>query len=126
MIVQDGRRLTDVELELMNIVWSLGEATVHSLQERLPSERQLAYTSVSTILRILEKKGVLRSRKEGRTHVYIPVLSKEQYERISLEHIIVNVFDKTPSALVRTLVDSQQLSKQDLAAIQKLIEERLS
>ena len=68
--------LTEVELELMTALWKLGEGSVADVLETLPKERKLAYTSVSTILRILEQKKVLKARKEGRGHVYVPMLEK--------------------------------------------------
>ena len=71
-----GKRLTEVELELMSILWRLQGGSVGDVMSALPRERALAYTSVSTILRILEGKGVLAARKEGRGHVYTPLLDK--------------------------------------------------
>jgi BlaI family transcriptional regulator, penicillinase repressor len=116
------RLLTEVELELMTIVWRLGEATVNEVLEGLPAQRPLAYTSVSTILRILEKKRFLKTRKQGRGHVYIPLVSKETYEARSLDDIIERVFDGTPTALMRRLVESERLSPRDLAAVRALLE----
>ena len=60
----------------MTILWRLGEGTVSEVRAELPAERALAYTSVSTVLRILEKKGLVRPRKAGRGHVYIPAVEK--------------------------------------------------
>ena len=71
--------LTEVELELMTILWKKGEGSVADVIEGLPKDRNLAYTSVSTILRILEQKGALKTRKEGRGHVYIPALKKYRH-----------------------------------------------
>src|SRR5256885_5353594 len=118
------RLLTEVELELMTIVWRLGEGTVNEVLEGLPAERPLAYTSVSTILRILEKKRFLRTRKQGRGHVYMPLVSKETYEARTLDDIIERVFDGTPSALMRRLVESERLSPRDLAAARELLKGR--
>lgn len=70
-------KLTEVELELMGYLWKLNEATVNDVVSALPEARKLAYTSVSTMLRILEQKGVVDSRKEGRGHVYFPNLRKK-------------------------------------------------
>ena len=78
--VSDDKMLTEVELELMTILWSLSEGSVADVIERLPKNRNLAYTSVSTILRILEQKGTLKARKEGRGHIYMPLVSKESDE----------------------------------------------
>jgi predicted transcriptional regulator len=116
--------LTDVELELMSILWRLGEGTVNEVRDELPPERSLAYTSVSTVLRILEKKGLVRSRKVGRGHTYTPTLDKGRYERRALDHVIGTVFDGTPVTLVRRLVESEALSPAEMDEIRSLLRER--
>jgi predicted transcriptional regulator len=116
--------LTDVELELMTALWQLGEGTVHDVLGSLSPARKLAYTSVSTVLRILVGKGVLVVRKEGRGHVYVPSLSKAEYEATSLRHIVHRVFDGAPDALVRRLLESEELNEQKLAAIRTLLRKR--
>jgi BlaI family transcriptional regulator, penicillinase repressor len=116
--------LTDVELELMTALWHKGEGTVHDVLEMLPVSRKLAYTSVSTVLRILVSKGVLAVRKEGRGHVYVPRLSKADYEATSLRHMVQRVFDGAPDALVRRLLETEELDEQRLAAIRALLRKR--
>jgi predicted transcriptional regulator len=122
---RSGRLLTEVELELMNIVWKLGEASVSDVIDNLPTARKLAYTSVSTMLRILEGKGVLSTRKEGRGHVYLPRIAKEEYEAKTLRHVVDKVFDGAPSSLVRRLLQEEGLSAQELQSIQELLNEKL-
>ena len=119
------KQLTQVELELMTILWKLGNASVNDILEKLPKERPLAYTSVSTILRILEQKEVLASRKEGRGHVYFPLLSKSEYESLSINNLVTKVFDGEPIAAVRKLIDNTDLSEADLKALRKLLDERM-
>ncbi len=119
------RLLTETELELMQILWNLGEATVTEVQENLASGRDLAYTSVSTILRILEKKQIITSRKDGRRHIYYPSINKTEYERFSLQNLLHQVFTDTPSNLVRALVDTNNLSSAELESIQELITKKL-
>ena len=113
--------LTEVELELMTILWRLSEGSVSDVIEHLPKERELAYTSVSTILRILEQKNVLKTRKEGRGHIYIPALKKSEYEAKAVRHVVDRVFNGTPVALVRQLLDSGEVGEKDLAELKKLI-----
>ena len=118
------RLLTEVELELMSELWQLGEATVRDVMSRLRPARKLAYTSVSTVLRILEQKKLVKSRKDSKAHVYRPALSKAEYERRSLRHLVDNVFDGTPSALVQRLLDDDGLSPADIADIRRHLEEK--
>lgn len=113
--------LTDVELELMNILWSLGEGSVADVLAQLPAGRDLAYTSVSTILRILEQKNILKARKEGRGHIYIPVLKKSDYEAKAVKHVVDKVFEGTPVALVRQLLNTVNLGKAEIEELKKLI-----
>ncbi len=120
-----SKLLTDVELELMNILWKLGEGSVHDVLALMSADRKLAYTSVSTMLRILEQKKVLVSRKEGRGHLYSPLLTKQSYESTSLHHLVENVFDGTPATLVKRLLDSEKLSNDELKSIKALFTERL-
>src|SRR5687767_8274781 len=98
------RLLTATELEIMTVLWRLGESTAAGVQEALAPRRRLAYTSVSTMLRILEQKGVVASRKEGRGHVYVPRVAKQEYESVSVRHLVGSVFDGAPVALVQRLV----------------------
>lgn len=116
----DGK-LTDVELELMTILWKLNEGSVSDVLEQLPKNRDLAYTSVSTILRILEQKGVLKTRKEGRGHIYIPALMKSDYESRTVKDVVDRVFEGTPVALVKQLLDSVKINEAEIKQIKELI-----
>ena len=116
--------LTATELEMMNVLWRIGPASVHQVVEALLPQRQLAYTSVSTIVRILEQKGYVRSRKEGRGHLYEPTIQKEAYQVASLQHLVSNVFDGTPTLLVQRLVDSEQIDPEELDAIRRALKKK--
>lgn len=113
--------LTAVELEIMSILWRLGEGNVREVQGALAEERALAYTTVSTVLRILEKKGIVSNRKEGRGHVYVPQISKAQYESRSLEDILQNVFEGTPSGLIKRLIEDKKISAHELEELKNLL-----
>lgn len=117
----DSKLLTETELELMTILWRIKEGTVADVIGQLAKGRDLAYTSVSTILRILEQKGALKTRKEGRGHIYIPQIKKSDYEAKTVKHVVDRVFDGTPVALVRQLLGSVELSKADIEELKKLI-----
>lgn len=113
-----------VELEMMNIIWRIGPCSVAQVLEQLKPQRELAYTSVSTIVRILEQKGYVTSEKEGRGHLYEAAVSKETYQALSLKRLVSNVFDGAPSVLVQRLLDSETLSSQELAQIKALLLEK--
>ena len=119
---ENARRLTQVELELMTVLWKLGSGTVADVLAGLPGDRALAYTSVSTILRILEKKAVLTTRKKGRGHEYVPLLAKAEYEAWSVQDLVARLFDGAPAELVRTLLESEALSPRDRRTIRDLLD----
>jgi predicted transcriptional regulator len=113
--------LTAVELEMMNIIWRIGPCSVNQVLAELPDDRALAYTSVSTIVRILEQKGFVASEKAGRGHLYSAAVTKDDYQANSLKHLVRNVFDGAPSLVVRRLLDSDALSADDLKQIRALL-----
>ncbi len=120
----EEKLLTETELELMSILWKIGQGTVHEVMEHLPTGRNLAYTSVSTILRILEQKKFIESHKEGRGHIYSPIVLKQKYEEASLQNLLNKVFDGTPTTLVRRLLETADLSQEELNSIRSLLKER--
>ena len=117
----EEKMLTDVELELMTILWKIQEGSVTDVIAQLPKNRELAYTSVSTILRILEQKQILTTRKEGRGHIYIPSIKKSDYETRAVKNVVDRVFDGTPVALVRQLLTAGDLNAKDLQELKDLI-----
>lgn len=116
---------TEVELELMNAIWGLGECTVKDVQEALPKGRELAYTSVATMMKILEQKGALKSEKKDRAHTYQPLVSRSKYEGISLEHLKTNVFGGDPTSMVMRLLDNSDLSQKEIETIRSLLDDRI-
>ena len=117
--------LTEVELEFMNELWAIGEGSVREVLAQLPDDRNLAYTSGATILRILEEKGFVESRKDGKTLIYKPLLTKDTYQTRSLKNLSRTLFDDTPATLVARLVDDAGLTEADLEDIRALVERRL-
>jgi predicted transcriptional regulator len=121
---QNSKPLTAAELEMMNVIWRIGACTVAQVREQLQPARVLAYTSVSTIIRILEQKGFVTSEREGRGHVYTAAVSKDNYQARSLKHLLNHVFESAPSLLVRHLLDSRALTDGEIAEIKALLRKR--
>jgi len=119
---KDEKLLTEAELELMAILWKRGEGTVNDVIEQLAKGRAQAYTTISTILRILEQKEFLTTRKEGRGHVYIPRVKKEDYESRTVRDVVDRVFEGAPVALARQLLQTSELSGDELAELRRMIE----
>ena len=115
-------KLTAVEHELMTILWELGQGTVPEVIENLPEERKLAYTSVSTMLRILQKKELLDYQKVGRQHVYIPKISKSSFTRDTVSEVVSELFDGSPVELAAFLLKDTALNEEELTTLKALIQ----
>lgn len=118
--------LTEAELELMTILWRLGGGTVREVIDLLPKDRARGYTSISTIVRILEQKHFVRAEKVGRGHRYIPIVDQTSYQARNLRHIVGGLFGGDPLSLVRRLVQSSELSDDDLAELRNIVEQKLA
>ena len=114
--------LGETEMEILHHVWELGEATVADVQERILSERKVAYTTVMTIMKNLNDKGYLKYRKDGVTFVYSAAQEPEHVQFNLIGKLIEKVFKGSPSALVQTLVKNENLTDEDRAEIKKLID----
>jgi len=117
--------LTEVELEIMTIVWELGDCTVKDVQTSLEESRALAYTSVATMMKILEQKKFLASAKTDKAHTYKALVPRTEYETASLRHLANNLFQGDPGSMVMRLLDDAKLSQDELKEIQKLLDGRL-
>ena len=120
------RLLTEVELELMTIIWNRGKTTVKEVADALPKSRPLAYTSVATVMKILEHKGYLRCEKHSYAHTFSPLVEKRAYEESCLDHVVDNVFDGEPVALVQRLLTAKRLSAAERRAIEATLRELAS
>jgi predicted transcriptional regulator len=116
------RKLTDAELEIMHVLWELDGGTVREVHELLNQQRPLAYTTVMTMMNILEEKGHLTRRKEGRAFRYQPVRPKSQVISGMVEDFVGRVFEGSATPLVLSLVKDHKISKKDLEEIARMIE----
>ena len=116
------RTLTRAEEEIMRILWQLKKAFVKDILTEMP-EPKPAYNTVSTIIRILEKKEVVGYTAYGKTHEYYPLISEEEYKRFEMQQLMVNYFDNSLPNLVSFFVKENDLKSKDLDEIMKLINE---
>ena len=114
---------TDRELDVMAVLWELGSATVRQVQERL--EPDLAYTTVLTILRVLESKGHVRHEPDGRAHRYLPTVAQDEAKASALRRLLAKVFSGSPEALLTQLVADDNLSDEELHRLRRLLDDRL-
>ena len=116
-------KLTDTELEIMHVVWELDGGTVRQVYEILNQQRPLAYTTVMTMMNLLEEKGHLTRRKEGRAYRYQPVRPKSQVISGMVDDFVGRVFEGSAAPLVVSLVKDKKISKKDLDEIARMIRE---
>ena len=115
--------LTKQELEIMKIVWNRKSATVRDVYEVLLEQRQIAYTTVMTMMKILEKKKFLKKTQQDRAFVYQPVRPKEQVIRTMVQDFVTRVFDGSAEPLLMHLVKDRHLSEKDVREITRMIRE---
>jgi len=117
-----AQQLTPLELEVMKILWKTGPATVQTVQQRIQSVRPLAYNTVQTVLTILHRKGKVKRITRDRAYVYSPAVSQEKAAGQALQDLINRVFGGRPEELVLSMVKSRQLSAEQLAELQRMVE----
>lgn len=113
--------LTEAELRLMNVLWDKGPATVGEVAEALTGEPALAYSTVLTMLRILEGKGYLRHTKEGRAFLYEPCIGREEASSGAIRHVLARFFNNSPELLVANLLNDDAISQSEINRLKKLI-----
>ncbi|MGH9845282.1 MAG: BlaI/MecI/CopY family transcriptional regulator [Blastocatellia bacterium] len=119
-----SKTYTEKELEIMRVVWELGEATARQIREQLPGDRH--YNSVLTIIRVLERKGHLVHRVEGKAHVYRAKAQPEKSRSRMIGHLIKQVFGGSAAAMVLHLVETGDLTEDDLREVRQQMKERVS
>jgi predicted transcriptional regulator len=115
--------LTEAELRLMEVLWRIGAGTVADVAADLPKDITLAYSSVLTTLRILERKGYLRHRKEGRAFIYEPVVDREKARTNAIRHLVRRFFEGSAGQLVLNLVEREKISAKELKRLRAFLEE---
>ncbi len=115
------QKLTKAEEEIMQMIWDMNEATVSQLIDNM-GEPKPPHSSVSSIVRILEKKEFVHHRQEGRSFVYFPAVAKSDYSRFSIKRLVSNYFEGSMNELVSFLVKENDLSLSELEQIKKQLE----
>jgi predicted transcriptional regulator len=112
--------LTKRELDIMGVLWELGEATVTEVRDRVDPD--LAYTSISSMIRTLETKGYVSHRRgEGKTHVYFPVIEPEKAGASALGRVLDKIYGGSPIKLLAHLIDQRKVSDKELARMRDLL-----
>ena len=112
--------LTGREEEVMQILWDLDKALVRDIMERLPNSKQ-PYTTVSSIVRILERKGFVSHKPYGNTHEYFPIISKAEYRKRKFKGLLTQYFDNSIESVVSFLVKEENISPKEIEELTRMI-----
>jgi predicted transcriptional regulator len=108
----------------MEVLWQTGPATVHQVLETLPEKFPLAYNSVLTTIRILEKKGYVQHVKEGRAHVYAPLVGKQEATRFEIKNLVGRFFKDSHELLVLNILEDKNINADELKRLSQLLREQ--
>ena len=116
--------LTEAELRIMNVLWDRGSATVHEVLEALPAKPALAYNSILTIVRILEKKGYVKHVKDEdkRAHVFMPQVNRKDATRFEVRHLVSRFFGNSREQLVLNVLEETSIDAEELDHLRQLLE----
>ena len=115
--------LTEAELRLMDVLWEQGPSSVQQVMDALPRKSQLAYNSVLTTIRILEKKGYVRHIKDGRAHIYRPLVEREEASRSEIRHLAHRFFKNSHEMLVLNILEERGVDAEELNRLRQLLEQ---
>ena len=114
--------LTEAELRIMEVLWAHGAGTVQQVLEWLPTTPALAYNSVLTTIRILERKGYVEHAKDGRAHVYKPLLERKDATRSEIRHLMSRFFRDSHEELVLNILEDRGLDSEELEQLKKILQ----
>lgn len=123
MARQRSQTLTDGELRIMDVIWTLEEASVKEVTDQLNQRESVAYNTVQTMLGILKDKGYLSHRKQGRAFLYRPLVDRRTAQGNALKHLVSQFFSGSPSALVQNLLDSDDVDALEIDQLRQLIDQ---
>lgn len=114
--------LTEAELRIMQVLWQMEVGTVQQILDALPAQPALAYNTVLTTIRILERKGYVGHDKDGRAHVFRPTVEREQASRSEIRHLVNRFFRNSHEDLVLNILEDRGIAPQELERLRKMLE----
>lgn len=113
--------LTEAELRIMNTLWQQGSGTVQQVLDWMPEKPALAYNSVLTTIRILEKKGYVGHLKDGRAHVYQPLVGQQEASRSEIRHLVNRFFRNSHEALLLNILRDDEIDNEELKRLREML-----
>lgn len=115
--------LTEAELRLMNVLWQHGPGTVQQVLDWLPGQPALAYNTVLTTIRILERKGYVGHAKDGRAHVYEPLVERKAATRLEIRNLVSRFFRNSHDALVLNILEDDEIEGDEVRRLRRMLED---
>ncbi|MGA7557896.1 MAG: BlaI/MecI/CopY family transcriptional regulator [Terriglobales bacterium] len=116
--------LTEAELRIMNVLWEMGSGTVQQVLDSITQTPVLAYNSVLTTIRVLERKGYLKHLKDGRAHVYTPLVGQQEAKRSEIRHLVSRFFKNSQEQLVLNLLEDQGIGQEEIDRLREMLIQR--
>jgi predicted transcriptional regulator len=113
--------LTEAELRIMNVLWQRGSGSVQQVLDDLPPALDLAYNSVLTTIRVLEKKGYLEHKKDGRAHIYVPLIQRTDATRNEISNLVSRFFKNSHEQLVLNILEERGLGTKELNQLKEML-----
>lgn len=112
---------SDLEMQILSVLWEKGDSTVRQVLESMPDGKKRAYTSILSVMQVMEKKGLLKHTTRGTAHVYSPAVNKKKIIRPFMHKILNEVFGGKPSVMMQALLKETAISNSEMEQIQKLL-----
>jgi len=119
---RQSKTLTEAELRIMNVLWLKGSGTVQVILDFLSQKPPLAYNSVLTTIRVLERKGYVQHSKDGRAHVYAPLVGQEEATRSEILHLVGRFFKNSHEQLVLNILEDRGIEAEELDRLREMLE----
>lgn len=119
---RQSETLTQAELRIMNVLWLKGTGTVQVILESLSEKPSLAYNSVLTTIRVLERKGYVKHAKDGRAHVYSALVGRKEATRSEIRHLVGRFFKNSHEQLVLNVLEDQGIEAEELNRLREMLE----
>jgi predicted transcriptional regulator len=118
---RQSETLTEAELRIMNVLWGRGSGTVQEVLDSIDQRPVLAYNSVLTTIRVLEKKGYLKHLKDGRAHVYTPLVGQKEATRSEIRQLVGRFFKNSHEQLVLNLLEDQGIEPEEIVRLREML-----
>jgi predicted transcriptional regulator len=116
----ETKDLTKAEEQLMQVLWKMQRAFIREIIDQMPEPKPV-HSSVSTIMRVLEAKGLVGYDAFGKSHRYFPLISREEYKRFQLMKLLSNYFENSAQKLFSFFIDQQQIPEEDVKEIKEML-----